>query len=997
MAPVTGSSNCGSSNFPPSNCDSSNCDSSNYGPITVTLVTVTHVTMALVTISPVTVTLVTVAHVTMAVVTISPVTVTLVTATHVTMALVTISPVTVTLVTVTHVTMALVTISPVTVTLVTGSSNCGPITGSSNCDPCNYGSSNYIPSNCDSSNCDPCNYGSSNYIPSNCDSSNCGPCNYGSSNYIPSNCDSSNCGPCNYGSSNYIPSNCDSSNCDPCNYGSSNYIPSNCDSSNCDPCNYGSSNYIPSNCDSSNCDSSNCDPCNYGSSNYDTLRAPLPHRPQRPTTTLPPAPPTSFSTVAPPATSSPPAAATAAPALPHPLLLEAATVPGNIAPFTVTPFTVTQWELRMERKRKKSSESLEKDDESISCADLNDSDGRQPGLSPMNKQNHSEIEKRRRDKMNTYITELSALIPMCSAMNRKLDKLTVLRMAVQHINSLKGTTKVCSEMSDKPSFISEDDLKQLILNVADGFLFVVGCDRGRILYVSESVKDILQYSQSDLIGQSLFDILHPRDISKVKEQLSSSDLTPRERLIDAKTMLPVKTEYPQKPTHLCSGARRSFFCHMKSAGKVSADLAASIKVKKELMETTYHRKRKSERKNFKVIHCTGYLKSWSKAKIGLDEDSEADNDCSILNCLVAIGREQPTYNPYLAEESSHIKVRSLEYMSRHNVDGKFTYVDERATVILGYLPQELLGTSVYEYYHQDDIPTLGQVHRKVLSSKEKIETDVYRFKLKNGKFIHLKSRCFGFRNPWTKEVEYIVSTNTVVHMQEVTSSGQMFDATLSLPEESNEFQAMDMMAELASSSKSTIPNIPGILGGTLAGAGRIGKQIADECMEQLNKTPSAHADSSNLTQANNPPHFLPPMVPNNFTLRPPTSAPTNTNSSLSSQFNSNMNNIISNNNNNNNNNHSTHIPSGSSNWFDVSHVERSGNGLSLLHTHSHSDDSSTEGSLIQSVMQEQTMDNIQNPGNDVNDEAALAFLMSLLEADAGLGGPVDFNDLPWPL
>lgn len=49
------------------------------------------------------------------------------------------------------------------------------------------------------------------------------------------------------------------------------------------------------------------------------------------------------------------------------------------------------------------------------------------------RQNHSEIEKRRRDKMNTYITELSSMVPMCNAMSRKLDKLTGMNHNCNHI------------------------------------------------------------------------------------------------------------------------------------------------------------------------------------------------------------------------------------------------------------------------------------------------------------------------------------------------------------------------------------------------------------------------------------------------------------------------------------------------------------------------------------------------------------------------------------
>lgn len=49
---------------------------------------------------------------------------------------------------------------------------------------------------------------------------------------------------------------------------------------------------------------------------------------------------------------------------------------------------------------------------------------------------HSEIERRRREKMNRYIDEIAQLLPIDAV--KKLDKLTVLRAAVDTIKHLKG-------------------------------------------------------------------------------------------------------------------------------------------------------------------------------------------------------------------------------------------------------------------------------------------------------------------------------------------------------------------------------------------------------------------------------------------------------------------------------------------------------------------------------------------------------------------------------
>ncbi|XP_040886030.1 aryl hydrocarbon receptor nuclear translocator-like protein 2 isoform X2 [Toxotes jaculatrix] len=429
---------------------------------------------------------------------------------------------------------------------------------------------------------------------------------------------------------------------------------------------------------------------------------------------------------------------------------------------------------------------------------------------------HRQIEKRRRDKMNNLIDELSAMIPACQPLARKLDKLTVLRKAVQHLKALKaGTSSAFTDTAYKPSILPHDDLRHLLLRAADSFLLVVSCDRAKILFISESVSKILNFSRLELTGQSLFDFIHPKDINKVKEQLSSSELHPRQRLIDAATGAQVQADAPVRAPHLSTGARRSFFCRMKHSR-----VAGKHEDKRSLPSTS----KKKDTYRYCTLHCTGYMRSWPSSQP--DSEGDAEKEASNVTCLVMVCR----LHPHLSHHpSKDINVKPTEFITRCAIDGKFTFVDQQATTVIGYLPQEVLGTSCYEYFHQDDLQHLAEKHRQVLRSKEKIETQCYKFKTKYGSYVSLQSQWFSFTNPWTKEVEFIVSLNRVI-----SGPGHTKD------EEAGSSKALQ-------EDTKQIPIIPGLSSGlgTMIYAGSIGTQIANELIDsyRMNSSPSSGASS----------------------------------------------------------------------------------------------------------------------------------------------------------
>ena len=254
------------------------------------------------------------------------------------------------------------------------------------------------------------------------------------------------------------------------------------------------------------------------------------------------------------------------------------------------------------------------------------------------RENHCEIERRRRVKMAAYFNELCVMVPTCSTLQRKPDKLTILRMASSHMRNLRGQTPVNNaDSAYKPSFLTDQELKHLILEAADGFLFVAQCDTGNLIYVSDAVQPVLSYAPAEWTHRSLFDFVHPDDLDKVKDQLSTQENSSNSasgRVLDLKTGTVKKEGHPNSMrSHI--GSRRSFICrirlghnqahhglHENSQQQITAPTPFGVwstnsranrtqrNTLQSISDTVDENLKSQHQPVFSVVHITGYTKIW---------------------------------------------------------------------------------------------------------------------------------------------------------------------------------------------------------------------------------------------------------------------------------------------------------------------------------------------------------------------------------------------------
>ncbi|NXF34547.1 AHR protein, partial [Nyctibius bracteatus] len=328
--------------------------------------------------------------------------------------------------------------------------------------------------------------------------------------------------------------------------------------------------------------------------------------------------------------------------------------------------------------------------------------------------------KRHRDRLNQELNNLTGLLPFPEDVRTRLDKLSILRLAVGYLKAksylMAAATDVADCVLDQPRAPGGNGQMEpqvdkelfpegeLLLQALNGFVIAVTGD-GYIFYISPTVQDYLGFHQSDLVYQSVYELIHADDRTTFRCQLHGAPASPcTEHAADA---VPGDQPLPAgcSPRHLRpekpSFVEKSFTCRFRC-----------------LLDNS---------SGFLALNFRGRLKFLlGQQKVSSDRSQLA---------LFAIA------TPLQPLSILELRTKTLIFQTKHKLDFTPMACDSWGKVVLGYTETELCRRgSGYQFVHAADMMYCAENHVRMMKTGESGLT-VFRLLTKKGGWVWVQANA----------------------------------------------------------------------------------------------------------------------------------------------------------------------------------------------------------------------------------------------------------------
>ena len=332
---------------------------------------------------------------------------------------------------------------------------------------------------------------------------------------------------------------------------------------------------------------------------------------------------------------------------------------------------------------------------------------------------HNAIEKKRREKMNTYLQEIRVHLNEELETCVKNDKLSILKSAHQYLLSMRGMPNVSTNKA-APSFLCQEELSHIIANMNNGFIMLTDAKEGTIVW-NFNLELHLGYDKGELLGTSIFSLLKSKDLATFKQcitpNISGSLLETKKRSFIVNLL---KKPRPKNPA--------------MQINPLGSNEYISILISGELYDIK-----------------TSALMGDRAESSGLEEH---------ISCFIAIGQG---LSPEILYATQGLRC-NVKVLSREGPDGKIEHIHDSIFYLLGYTPVELNDHTLFELIHPHDSKRLYSSFFEASNSRSYTNSVVVRLKQKCGMYQTVEIKKLAVRHPSQDVVVSFIScmTETVI-------------------------------------------------------------------------------------------------------------------------------------------------------------------------------------------------------------------------------------------